>query len=254
MKDKIIKRVLSLAIFFATWWLVHTLLKSFPGPVETIQTFLKLITIGDPLFGRTLQELVWESLKVVLKGAGLAFLAALPLGIFMGAYRPLEEVGNLIIEIIRPVPPLAWIPVAYLAFGGLANPTAYVQTFVVAVGVFFPSLLNTVLGIKLVEPIYSQSAKTMGASWRQILLFILLPGAIPSIITGLRIGLGIGWMSIIAAEFVGGKMGIGYYIWAVYNIGGRAPEILAGIVAIGLVGYLINEGVVFIEKRLIKWR
>lgn len=244
----------SLLFFGAAWYfLAWAGLVPLPLPHEVLQTFFKLVVFGDPLYQKTLPEITLASLKVVLLGALLGFCLAVPLGVFMGFWPVLEVFVNAILEMIRPIPPLAWIPLGYVLFSSAERPTACVQLLIVFVGVFFPLLVNTIEGVKGINRIYFEAAKSCGAGQRDILLRVVVPAALPSIVTGVRVGLGVGWMSIIAAEFVGGKTGIGYYIWSMYNLGGRTPEIISGMIAIGLVSYLINKSVIYAEKRLAPW-
>lgn len=245
----------SLFTFILAWHIFASMkLVDLPLPATALKVFITLVVKGDPFYQKTLQELTLASLQVVLAGSALSFLVALPMGILMGSLPKFELFTNTVLELIRPIPPLAWIPLGYVLFARVDRPTAYVQLMIVFVGSFFPLLVNTIHGVKSIDRIYIDAAKSCGAGQWDILLKVLIPSALPSIVTGMRIGLGIGWMSIIAAEFVGGKTGIGYYIWSVYNIGGRTPEIIAGMIAIGLVSYLINKGVLIIEKRLTPWR
>lgn len=241
---------LLIAAFLYIWQIVaNSTLVEIPTPVETIRTFIKLTVYGDELYGLTIPALVLASLRIVFIGVLLSFAGAVPFGILIGISGK-AGAFSVLLEMIRPIPPLAWIPFGYIIFAGLPNPTLYTQIFIVFLGSFFPVLINTVHGIKMLPVIFIQAAKTLGASPLQILWKVRIPAAVPSIITGMRIGLGVGWMCIVAAEFVGGKLGIGFYIWSVYNIGGRPAEILSGMIAIGLVGFVMNEVLVWLEKKL----
>jgi len=242
-----------LALVFI-WHLIATNgILELPTPGLTLKVLWSLTINGDPLYNRTLPSIVWESLTVVFKGSLAAFAVAIPLGILMGSVTFLRKFLENIIELFRPVPPLAWIPLAYVFFANMDSPTIYVQQFIVFTGAFFPALTNSLHGVKMIDKIYFDAAYTMGATKRQVFLSILLLGAIPSILAGVRIGLGIGWMCVVAAEFVGGKMGIGYYIWASYSIGGRVPEIISGIIAIGIVGSFLNQAILLLEKKVTSW-
>lgn len=256
--DKILNSVLSVVsifTFLAVWHILASLrLVDLPVPAAVLEAFYTLVFWGDPFYQKTLQELTLASLKVVLAGSAISFMVALPLGILMGFLRRFELFTNTVLELIRPIPPLAWIPLGYVIFARVDRPTVYVQLMIVFMGAFFPLLVNTISGVKSIDRIYIDAARSCGASQKDILLKVVVPCALPSIVTGMRLGLGVGWMSIIAAEFIGGKTGIGYYIWSMYNIGGRTPEIVAGMIAIGFVSYLINKCVLFMEKRLTPWR
>lgn len=248
-------KLLSLVTVVLGWQLVAGFhLLELPTPLETARTFVILLAEGDPLYNKTMPEIVWASLEIVIKASVLSFVLAVPLGILMGSVEWVRKYTDTVLEMLRPIPPLAWIPLAYVLFANASRPTEFVQIFVVFVGAFFPVLLDTVHGISLVNSIHIEAARTMGASKRQILLQVMLPGALPSIFNGIRVGFGVGWMCIVAAEFVGGKMGIGYYIWSSYSVGGRTAEIISGMIAIGIVGSVINRLVLYLEKRLVPWR
>lgn len=250
-----ILRSLSIASVLVLWQIITTWnLLELPSPLATLKVFVDLLIKGDALYGKTLQEIVWASLQIVLQASLLSFVLAVPLGILMGSLDWFRQYSEATLEMLRPIPPLAWIPLAYVIFASASQPTVYVQIFVVFIGAFFPVLLNTIHGISILDRIYIDAAQTMGASPRQILFRILLPGALPSIFNGIRVGFGVGWMCIVAAEFVGGRMGIGYYIWSSYSVGGREAEIISGMIAIGLVGSAINKMVLFLETRLMPWR
>jgi len=252
-------RLLSIFVFLLAWHLATYLLKGLPAPLETFQTFVKLIAKGaegEPgLVGWTLQEHTLASIIRVLEGAGVGFAVALPLGILMGWSKYFEKFAGTMIEILRPIPPLAWIPLAFVIFMPFRGSTVMLaQIFVVFVGAFFPAVLNTVHGVRSVDKIYIDVARTLGASNAQILKKVVLPGALPSMITGIRIGLGVGWMCLVAAEMIGAStVGIGSFIWNMYTLGGRNAEIISGMIAIGIVGYAMNEGILFIERRLVRW-
>lgn len=225
-----------------------------PSPYYTLKVLINLIIHGDQLYGRTIQALTLSSLKIVIQGVIISLLFGFVLGILMGYFRKVELFFNTIMEILRPIPPLAWIPLGYILLSFSNRPTVYVQLLVVFVGAFFPILVNTVQGVKNVDRKLIEAAKSCGSNERDVLLKVIIPSSIPSIITGFRIGLGIGWMCIVAAEFVGGRSGIGYYIWSSYSLGGRSAEIIAGMIVIGLVSYVLNKSVLLVEKRLSLWR
>ncbi len=248
-------KVLSVISFLLGWQLLVSFrLLELPSPLETAQVFVNLVVEGDPLYNKTLLEIVWSSLRIVVEACLISIVIAVPLGILMGAVEWFRHYVDAMLEMLRPIPPLAWIPLAYVIFANASRPTEYVQIFVVFVGAFFPILLDTIHGISMVNRIHIEAAQTMGASRRQILTQIMLPASLPSIFNGIRVGFGVGWMCIVAAEFVGGKLGIGYYIWSSYSVGGRVAEIISGVAAIGLVGTVMNKFILFLEKRLVPWR
>ncbi len=247
--------LISFAAFLVGWHLLATyLVAELPTPIVTGQTFLSLVTRGEPVLGRTLQTHTWASLLRVLLGAGIAFSLAIPLGILMGCSPRWEQFLNPMVEALRPIAPLAWIPLAFVLFRDLANTRIMVQTLVIFVGAFFPGLLNTIHGTKTIDDIYYDVARAHRASGSQILLKVTIPAALPSIVTGVRIGLGVGWMSVVAAEMIGGSAsGVGFFLWSMYTVGGGTASIVAGMIAVGIVGYLLNEGIIFLSARFMRW-
>ena len=175
----------------------------------------------------------------------------MPLGIVVGWFPILRNMLTPVIETIRPIPPLAWIPLAILWFGiGFQS-----AAFIIFLGCFFPILLSTISGVLSVEKRLIEAAKTLGATEQNIFLQVLIPGSTPSIFTGIRIGIGIGWMTLVAAEFTGVKSGygLGYMIMVARDIQ-RPDFVIAGMATIGLLGYLLDVGVRRLEARVLRWR
>jgi ABC-type nitrate/sulfonate/bicarbonate transport system permease component len=221
-----------------------------PSPVAVAAGLLDLIRTGMPP-GHRLHVHIYYSVQRVLWGYALALLAAIPLGIFMGWSRTLQNLMEPLVEMIRPVPPLAWIPLAILWFGIGGKSAA----FIIFLGAFFPILLNTVSGVRSIDPVLIEAARVLNAGRRFIFLKVLIPGSVPSILTGMRIGIGIGWMTLVAAEFTGVKQGygLGYMIMTARDIQ-RSDEIIAGMVVIGLIGLGIDTCLRLAEQHLVKWR
>ncbi len=191
------------------------------------------------------------SLYRVFWGYTIAVILAVPLGIIIGWSPRIRLLIQPTMELIRPIPPLAWIPIAILWFGiGIKS-----AAFIIFLGAFFPILINTTSGVLATEPIHIEAARTLHASNKDIFLKVLIPAAIPSILTGMRIGVGIGWMTLVAAEFTGVKQGygLGYMIMTARDIH-RPDEILAGMFLIGLIGFVIDMGLRFIERKLVRWK
>ena len=220
-----------------------------PSPVDVVEGFYDLIVTGLPP-GYYLQWHLLASLERVLVGFAFALVLAVPLGILMGWSRGFDTVMDPLVEVVRPVPPLAWLPLAVIWFGiGIFS-----AAFMIFLGAFFPILLNTITGVKSVDPHLVEAARTLGARRRAILLRVLTPGAMPFIITGVRIGIGIGWMTLVAAEMTGVKSGygLGYMILTARDIA-RYDIVVAGMVVIGVVGFLMDRLVKYAEKRLLGW-
>ncbi len=221
-----------------------------PSPVDILSALKDLAMFGLPN-GYYLVYHCTHSLLRVFSGFVLAFVVAVPLGIVLGWSGFLRNMLTPVIETIRPIPPLAWIPLAILWFGiGLKS-----ATFIIFLGCFFPVLLSTVSGVVSVDRILVEAAKTLGAREREIFTKVLLPGATPSIFTGLRIGLGIGWMTLVAAEFTGVKSGygLGYMIMTARDIQ-RPDLVIAGMAVIGLVGFCLDYMLRLLEKKALNWR
>jgi len=221
-----------------------------PSPVEIILGFKDLLIVGVPP-GNLLHNHMLYSLYRVALGYAIAALLAIPLGLLMGWSPVLLRTTRPLFEVVRPIPPLAWIPIAILWFGiGIKS-----AAFIIFLGAFFPILLNTISGVLSIQPILLEAARTLHAKDKDIFLKVLLPGAVPSIFVGMRIGIGIGWMTLVAAEFTGVKegYGLGYMIMTARDIQ-RPDEILAGMLVIGVIGLLIDIGLRTAESRMIRWR
>lgn len=220
-----------------------------PSPVDVVKGLYDLIVTGLPP-GYYLQWHLLASLERVLIGFAFAVVLAVPLGILMGSSTVFDAVLDPLVEVVRPIPPLAWLPLAVIWFGiGMFS-----AAFMIFLGAFFPILLNTVMGVKSVDPCLVEAARTLGAHRTTILLHVLTPGAMPSIVTGLRIGIGIGWMTLVAAEMTGVRSGygLGYMILTARDVA-RYDLVVAGMVVIGAVGFLMDRLVKYAEKRLLRW-
>ncbi len=221
-----------------------------PSPAEIVLGFKDLLIVGVPP-GHLLHNHMLYSLYRVFLGYAIAALLAIPLGLSMGWSPSLLRITRPLFEVVRPIPPLAWIPIAILWFGiGIKS-----AAFIIFLGAFFPILLNTISGVLSIHPILIEAARTLHAKEKDIFLKVLLPGAVPSIFVGMRIGIGIGWMTLVAAEFTGVKegYGLGYMIMTARDIQ-RPDEILAGMLVIGVIGLLIDIGLRATESRMIRWR
>jgi len=220
------------------------------SPVEIVLGFKDLLVIGIPP-GHLLHNHLLYSLYRVVLGYAAAAVLAIPLGLFMAWSPKLLKMLRPLIEVVRPIPPLAWIPIAILWFGiGIKS-----AAFIIFLGAFFPILLNTISGVLSIQPILVEAARTLHAKEKDIFLKVLLPGTVPSIFVGMRIGIGIAWMTLVAAEFTGVKegYGLGYMIMTARDIQ-RPDEILAGMLVIGLIGLFIDVGLRATESRVIRWK
>ncbi|WP_028104539.1 ABC transporter permease [Pseudoduganella violaceinigra] len=199
------------------------------------------------LSGELIQDALGSMFRVLLGfaiGAGLA----LPLGLAMGASVHAYRLFNVLVQIIRPVPPIAYIPLSMLWFG-LGNPPAI---FLIALGAFFPVLINTIAGVRQVDGIYLRAARNLGAGGPTLFLRVILPAAVPSILAGVRIGIGTAFIVVIVAEMVAVNNGLGFriseareYFWS--------DKIIAGMITIGLLGLAIDVLMDRLNNYLLRW-
>ena len=251
---KTLRAALPMAALVAGWQVLSALSvlpdHKIPSPWEVIHGLKDLATIGLPR-GHLLTHHAAMSLLRVVLGFSIAALLGIPLGIAVGRSKRFRRAVSPILELLRPIPPLAWIPIAILWFGiGIKS-----AVFIIFLGAFFPILLNAVSGVESVPPITVEAARTLGAGRTDLLFKVFVPGAMPSILTGMRIGLGIGWMTLVAAEFTGVKsgLGLGYMIMTARDIQ-RVDELVAGMAVIGFVGIAMDKGLRLVEANLLRWR
>jgi NitT/TauT family transport system permease protein len=206
--------------------------------------------------GHSWQVILSEDLPISLLhfalGMAAALLIALPIGMSMGWYKVADRVADPIVEIIRPIPPLAWIPFAIVWFG-LTNEAA---GFIVFVGAVFPILINTYVGFRSLPKVYVESAKVLGATRdRDLIRYIAFPSAMPSIAGGVRIAMGIAWMCLVAAEMFGvSTSGLGYKIWSYYYLH-KMDYVLLYMIILGLLGLVIDHSFRYlVEERMLRWR
>lgn len=221
-----------------------------PSPISVIVSLKDLVLLGMPP-GHRLHLHLYFSIERVFYGYIAAVAFAVPLGIIAGWSRSLRCIVEPLAELIRPIPPLAWIPIAILWLGIGTGSAA----FIIFLGAFFPILLSTISGVRAIDPIFIDAARTLNATSRQILLKVLIPGAVPAIFTGLRVGMGIGWMTLVAAEFTGVKQGygLGYLIMTARDLQ-RPDAIVAGMLVIGMIGFSIDCLFHFLWRRFVPWR
>lgn len=243
---KILKRILPFLIVIVFWQLLahFRMLNEYliPSPLNVFTAFLRLAKTGE-LFMDLL-----NSVKRVLAGFLAAGLLGVTLGLVSGYFRRIAEALTPLLEILRSIPPIAWIPIAILWFG-LGDAPAY---FIVFVGAFFPIFINTYWGVRASRAAHLNVARNFGAAPLLILTDVILPASLPRILGGLRIGMGLAWTSVISAELVGAQSGLGYMI-QLNRIMLRTPNIIVGMIAIGITGFLMNYTMLILEKKLLPW-
>ena len=217
-----------------------------PSFYDVIISFSAIVKSGL-IFTDTLTSLLHFSIGIVA-----AFVIGIPLGIAMGWFKQANRAIDPIIEILRPIPPLAWIPFAIVWFG-LTHQAA---GFVVFVGMIFPIVINTYTGFKNVPKIYVEAAKVLGCTRNiDLIRFIAIPSAMPSIVAGIRIAMGVGWMCLVAAEMFGvSNRGLGYQIWHNYYLH-RMDSVLVYMLLLGFVGLFIDRFFrYYVDAKLLRWK
>jgi len=248
--------LLSISVFIIGWHLFSAYLRAtspglyeyVPPPAEVLDALIQSFTVKDAQSGIYMTDHIWASMKRIAFGFALAIGLALPIGLLMGSLRGAEAAGKPIVEMFRPIPPLAWIPIFLAVFGIMWGPVA-----IVFLGIFFPVLLNVIFGVKTVDPVLIDAARTLGARRVHIFAKVVLPFTVPYFMTGVKVGLGVGWMCIVAAEMLGGVGGgVGYYIFS--KAGSSQYDLMfAGMIVIGLLSTLTTGVAGFFEERLYRW-
>ena len=245
-------RCASIVLFFAVWaafsFANARYLKVFnpvlmPSPLDVLRAGVELVESGE------LQRDILASLLRVLQGFALAALVGVTLGMAVGRSRVLESLVDPMLELLRPIPPLAFLPMMVLWFGiGEAS-----KIFFIAYAAFFPIFTTTLEGIKYVDPLLLRAAASLGASRRDLFRYVVLPAATPAIITGLRLGFGLSFFVIVAAEFIAADSGLGFLINDARTFF-LVSQMLLGAAVIGLIGFGFNRLLRLLEARLLRWR
>lgn len=242
--------VIAIVVVLLTWEIVAQLLHSpfFPQFSEVMRAFFKIATVGD-VEGFYLSDHVVASILRVLAGFSVACVTGFPLGLIIGL-RPFSyDAARSVLEPLRFIPPIAWIPLVVILLSGYAR-----YVLIIWLGAFFPILLSTVAGVKRTSSVLVDVAKSFGADSKFVVLEIVVPSALPEVAAGMRIGLGVGWMCIVAAEMIGGEtVGLGRLILRYAQLL-RIDVVIVGMVTIGLLGLVMNELFLQAEKRLFRWR
>lgn len=226
-----------LLTFFGAWWIAAATglapPQFLPTPLAVAEKFIQLL--HEPFAGYTLQQHLWSSLLRYLMGFALAAVIGLPLGLLMGWFRWLDYIVAPLFEVVRFIAPIAWVPFAALWFGtGIGGPILIIFT-----GAFPPCVVNAYRGAKYVDNTLLEAARMLGVPTRMILFEVLLPAATPSIIAGLRVSAGLGWMSLVGAELIVASSGIGYMLVKGQSSINTAI-VMSGMIAIGMVGGAID--------------
>jgi len=227
-------RLVSLVLCLILWqtasnqrWTLLINFQAIPSPLAVLQAASHLVQSPQ------LIEHIWSSVRRIFLGFSLASVLAIVIGLLVGRSRLVADIFLGPLEVLRPIPAVAWIPLAILMF---SSPESS-MVFITFIGAFFPVFLNTVHGAATVDRRLIHASRTLGATPLAVFREVILPGALPSIITGLSIGMGTSWFSLVTAEMISGQFGIGYYTWEAYTLQ-NYPDIVLGMVVIGVLGLL----------------
>ncbi|BAB74577.1 nitrate ABC transporter permease [Anabaena sp. FACHB-709] len=247
----IVPPAIAIAIFLALWQLFSwTPGATLPGPIKVVQDTWMLILYPFYDRGGIDKGLFWQifaSLQRVAIGYFFAAVVGIALGIVIGVNKTMSKALDPLFQLLRTVPPLAWVPISLAALRQ-NEPAALFVIFITAI---WPILINTAVGVKEIPQDYNNVAKVLQLSKKEYFLNILIPAALPYIFTGLRIAIGLAWLAIIAAEIVmSGIVGIGFFIWDAYQ-NNYISEIILALVYIGAVGLLLDKLMVWIQNLIL---
>ena len=247
--------LIGFALFLGFWYFAVEVWKlprfrEMPGITVVIREWLS----PDPTYGLSLYSAeyykhIWVSVWRVTRAFFLATVLGVPFGLFLGWSKKFKEYVFPVFETLRPIPILAWVPLAIVMFIATESAVIYL-TFLAA---FFATALNTMLGVESIDESFMRAANCLGASKWQVFRHVIVPGALPFIFTGLQISIGVSWFSLVAAEMVSGQYGLGYVINTSYTMV-RYPTIVIGMITLGTVGYVTSAMVRLVGDYLMKWR
>lgn len=241
------------------WLLSYFLLNEFwrvspfykiPGPVEVVTEWLNKDPIwGTSLFTQDYYINIWVSCRRILIAFAIATGLGVPLGLFMGWSKKFKDYTFPILETLRPIPILAWVPLAIVMFAGFETPIIYLATL----ASFFVTALNTMLGVESIDESYFRAAGCLGSKKHHVFLNVVVPGALPFIFTGLQISIGVAWFSLVAAEMISGDYGLGYMIMDSFMVNKYTTMVMA-MLTLGFVGWITSAMVRAAGNRMMQWR
>ncbi len=247
--------LLGFVLLIGFWWLSVEVWKlprfaGMPGPTVVVREWLS----RNPEFGLSIYTPeyylhILTSLQRVMIAFALATLIGVPLGLILGWSQAAREYIFPVLEMLRPIPALAWVPLAILMFKSSEGPVIFV-TFLPA---FFATALNSMLGVHSIDENYFRAASCLGAKRWQMFWHIVVPGSLPYIFTGLQISIGLAWFSLVAGEMISGEYGLGYVIYTSYTMVSY-PTIVIGMITLGIVGYVSSAIIRIVGILLMRWR
>ena len=241
---------------FVFFWYVTTelldlpLFNKLPGPVLTFtEWFSKTPTYGISVYTVEYYQHIGISTWRVTQAFILATLLGVPIGLFMGWKKIFRDYTFPLLEVLRPIPMLAWVPLSILMWPGREASIIFL-TFL---GSFFATVLNTLLGVESIDEAYFRAASSLGASEKQVFMKVIVPGSLPFVFTGLQISMGYAWFSLVAGEMLAGEFGLGYLIWNSYTLV-QYPVIIIAMITLGVIGSLSSLVIRLVGDKLMQWK
>jgi len=246
--------IVGFSVFIALWYgLSHFEVWRFaklPNPFAVFNEWISpKPAYGTSLFTPIYYHDIWASVGRVAAAFVLAIALGVPLGILLGWNQVARDFLFPLLELIRPIPPMAWVPLAILMLSG-QEPAMIFLTWIAA---FFATVLNTMLGVFSIDEAYIRAAYCLGSRRSDVLRHVIVPGALPYVFTGLQIAMGVAWFSLVAGEMIAGEAGLGYLILNSY-VQLQTPTILIGMITLGFVGYLSSALVRYVGRKLMAWQ
>jgi NitT/TauT family transport system permease protein len=240
-------RVLSLVLIVAAWdLLVRFRIYRFgyiPSPESVVTVGTQYLTSN--LF---ITDVLASTVRI-LAAWGMSALIGIPLGLLIGWKRWFSNLTFPVLELLRPIPPIAWIPAGILFFSQIELSVI----FICFIGSFFPIVLNTIVGVRLIDRTHFRAASCLGAHDWEVFRDVIVPGALPSIVVGLAVGMGINWMALVAAEMIAGDRGLGYRIWEAYSLA-QYPRIVVAMAVIGIIGAGMSVAIRYLGHKIVPWQ
>ena len=248
----VIVPILALAAWeIASVTLSATLGPFFPGLEKIAIALFDWATglTGDTaIYSGTLLDAIWESLRRIVIAYLIACALGIPLGVFVGWFAAFRRSTDTFLQLIRPIPVTAWVPISMMWFG-IGDKAAI---YLIVLATFFPIYINTMQGVRYVDRVVVRAGRMLGARGWQLLFYVVLPAALPSIFAGLRISVGFAWMAVVVSELVAVKNGLGYVMFDAYGFL-RADIVVAAMITIGALGFICDRLMVLFERYALSW-
>lgn len=252
---RIWQMALGFGLFFGLWYLTTAVLKlprfeKIPDPLSVLLEWTSRnpsygLSVFTPDYYKHIGYSVYRAYTAFLLAVGLG----VPLGLLMGWSRRFHRFTFPVLELVRPIPPLAWVPFAILLLPGTEQAVIFV-TFIAA---FFATVLNSLLGAQSIDPVYFRAAHCLGFRPRDVFIHVVVPGALPFVFTGLQLAMGLSWLALVAGEIIAGRYGLGFMIFEGYSLA-QYPNIIIGMATVGMLGFISSAAVRTLGRRMMVWR